>query len=151
MTIQPDLVLYDRSGRLAVMVEVKTKRGTTKEWATQLRRNLLAHDEAILRAPFFLLVTPDRLYLWKSMKGDAGPEPLLLPPQFELDARPLFSPYLERAALELEQISAQAFELVVMSWLGDLTRRDSSGQTRLDDSGLPEAARDGRIAAPIAA
>ena len=151
MSNRPDLVLYDRTGRLVAVVEVKAKRGTSREWAARLRQTLLAHDEAFSRAPFFLLATPDRLYLWKAGAGDSSQEASLAMPQLELDAKPLFGPYLERSGLRLENVGGEAFELVVMSWLGDLTRREASEPSRLDATGLPEAAREGRIADPIAA
>jgi len=44
-------------------------------------------------AVFFLLVTRDRLYLWK----DAGTDPVELPPAHEVDAEAIFAPYFDRA------------------------------------------------------
>ena len=62
-----DLALYNRDGQLIAVVEVKNKLGTSAIWAAQLRRNILAHG-GFQNAPYFLLMTPDRIYLWK----DAG-------------------------------------------------------------------------------
>ena len=152
MATRPDFVLYDRHGRLAAIVEVKAKRGTSSRWAAEFRRNLLAHD-AFQQAPFFLLITPDKVYLWKetSRPGGAGSSPI--PPDYELDAKSLFRRYLERAGLNPEDVSGQAFELIVMSWLGDLILQlpDVTQQPELEDSGLPQAAKDGRVAYPAAA
>ena len=62
MTSSADLTLYDRDGRLIAVAEVKNKQGTSREWAAKLRRNILAHGRHY-NADFFLLVTPDRLYI----------------------------------------------------------------------------------------
>ncbi|HEX6903769.1 MAG TPA: hypothetical protein VF789_28925 [Thermoanaerobaculia bacterium] len=151
MANEPDFTLYDRYGRLTAVVEVKAKRGTSSAWAAEFRRNLLEYD-AFRYAPFFLFVTPDRLYLWKDGHGnDAKADPV--PPDYELDAYPLFAPYLEKTDLKLEQITSEAFELIVMSWLRDLMLqlRDIPSQAQLEDSGLSEAAKDGRITYPAAA
>jgi len=43
MSSSADLALYDRNGQLTAVAEVKNKLGTSREWATQLRRNILAH------------------------------------------------------------------------------------------------------------
>jgi hypothetical protein len=152
MATRPDFVLYDRHGRLAAIVEIKAKRGTSSRWAAEYRRNLLAY-EAFQHAPFFLLITPDRLYLWKEAPRTAGAESLPIPPDLALDAKSLFRRYLERTGLKMEAVSGQAFELIVMSWLGDLILQlpDAIRQAELEDSGLPQAAKDGRIAYPAAA
>ncbi len=92
MSPRADLALYDRDGQLTVAVEVKNKLGTSAEWAAKLRRNLLAHG-GFYGGSFFLLVTPDRVYLWKG----AGAEPDLSPPPYEIDATPLFASYFTRA------------------------------------------------------
>jgi hypothetical protein len=153
MATQPDFFLYDRIGRLAAVIEISAKRGTSSEWAAEFRRNILAYFEAFRGAPLFLLVTPDRLYLWKDAPTDLEDESPPVPPDYEVDGGPLFSRYLERTRLKLEEISRPAFELIVMSWLGDLIRQtpDVLGIDGLEDSGLPEAARDGRLAEPVAA
>ena len=85
-----DLVLYNRDGKLIAVAEVKTKFGTSREWAAQLRRNVLAHG-GYRNADFFLLVTPDKLYVWK----DAGVEPTAVLPNYVIDARPLLKPYFK--------------------------------------------------------
>jgi hypothetical protein len=150
---QPDFFLYDRIGRLAAVIEVRNRRGTSGQWAAELRRNLLAHFEAYRDAPFFLLATPERLYIWKDAPTDLAEESLPVLPDYEVDARPLFSPYLERSGRKLEEIHGPTFELVVLSWLGDLTReaQDAGKVVELKGSGLPDAAKDGRISDPLAA
>src|SRR5690349_14383827 len=71
MASRPDITLYDQKGRLLLVVEVKHKRETTPEWAAALRRNLLAH-EGFRQTEYFLVLTPDHLYLWKGLKAEAA-------------------------------------------------------------------------------
>ena len=151
MATQPDFTLYDRYGRLAAVVKVSNTRDTSGEWAAEFRRNLQARG-ASWHAPFFLLVTPLRLYVWKEGAQGAEADAVVLP-DYELDPRPLFEPYLPGIGRKLEGISREAFELLVMSWLGELVFHlpGSSRQAPLEDSGLPEAVKDGRITYPAAA
>ncbi|HEY2293192.1 MAG TPA: hypothetical protein VGM86_21025, partial [Thermoanaerobaculia bacterium] len=113
MSTQPDFFLYDRIGRL-------TFRG----------------------APFFLLVTPGRLYIWKDALTDLNDESPPVPPDYEVDGGLLFCRYLERSRWKLEEIHRPTFELIVMSWLSDLIwqRPDVIGIPALESSGLSEAA-----------
>ncbi len=150
MASQPDFFLYDRIGRLAAVIEVRNRRGTSSQWAAELRRNLLAHFETYRGAPFFLLATPDRLYIWKDAATDLAEDSAPVLPDYEVNAKPLFSRYLEGSGRKLEEIHGPTFELVVLSWLGDLTR-EARGFGELETSGLRDAAQDGRIADPVAA
>jgi hypothetical protein len=84
MSVCADFALYDRNGGLIAVAEVKNKSGTSCEWTAKLRRNMLAHG-GFHRTDFFLLVTSDKLYLWKG----AGTEPAIVQPAFEVDARPI--------------------------------------------------------------
>lgn len=145
MSVSPDFTLYDQNGQLIAVAEVKNKPGTSRDWAAALRRNILAHG-GIRHADFFLLVTPDKLYVWKH----AGPEPTAVPPDFEVDARPVFEPYFKRAGINRDDISGSAFELVVMAWLGDVIRSaeqpgSPNGQYWLAQTGLLDAVKKGRI------
>jgi len=147
-----DLALYDRDGQLAAVAEIKNKIGTSREWAARLRRNILAHG-GFRSIDFFLLVTPDRLYLWK----DAGGEATLVEPTYEVDAHPLLEPYFSRAGVDPADVSGRAFELVVAAWLADLIRSNgppeklADEQTWLAASGLLDAVRNGRVAYEVAA
>lgn len=147
---QTDFALYDRDRRLIALVEAKNKRGTSPEWAAQLRRNFLAHGGNLRGAEFFLLATPDHVYVWKG----AGSEPRPITPTYVVDARPLFDPYFERTGLSLEEAGSQAFELAVGAWLSDLTRaaQDDAGQQAwLVDSHLLDSVRDGWLSYETAA
>lgn len=146
MAWRPDVILYDSLGRSTAVVELKNRRGTSAEWAAELRRNLVAHGLAVA-AEFFLVITPDRIYMWRG----AGLDPRPVPPTAEADAGPLFSPYFEMARVEAGSVSAQAFELVVGAWLADLARGVSAApgaspeqRQRLDPQFFA-AIRDGRI------
>lgn len=141
-----DLALYDRTDRLAAVAEVKNKLGTSHEWAARTRRNILAHG-GLWDTEFFLLVTPDRLYLWK----DAGTAPTEIPPTYVADTQSEFEPYFERAGVEPHNVSGAAFEMLVGSWLGDLIRSEGGAGESADPrgwlvrSGFSAAVKDGRI------
>ena len=146
MVAYADLALYDRSGRLTAVAEIKNRFGTSREWAAQTRRNILAHGGSC-NADFFLLVTPDRLYLWK----DAGTAPVRIPPTYEADTQSEFAPYFQRAGLDPRHVSGHAFDLLVAAWLADVTRSEGTAEKFAGDrswlarSGFHTAIKDGRI------
>jgi hypothetical protein len=140
-----DLSIYSRDGRLRAAVLISGVRKTSPGWAAEYRRNLLAHGP-LPPGDFFLIVTPDRVYLWK----DAGTEPAVVPPDYAIDGRPIFSPYLEQTSLELDKINKLTFELLVDSWFTDLiwlrpAEDLARSQSWLVESGFLAAVRDGRV------
>lgn len=147
-----DLALYNRDGQLIAVVEVKNKLGTSALWAAQLRRNILAHG-GFQNVPYFLLMTPDRIYLWK----DAGTDPVPTSPTYERAAQGIFSPYFNKSAIEPSEVSSAAFELIVTAWLGNLVRtadkpEDLTSEVAwLVESGLLGAIQDGRLEYEVAA
>jgi hypothetical protein len=153
MTLE-DLILYHPNGWPIAAVDIRAKLGTTPEWATKLRRNLLAHGGAV-PARYFLVITPDRVYLWEG----GGTEPAELPPTHVVDAGPIFRRYFAAANLDPDAVRGTAFELVVDTWLAELTRADSAdieqGVVQASDellrSGLVDAIRNARLEYPAAA
>ncbi len=146
MSTRADLALYSSHSRLIAIVEIKSKIGTSLTWAAMTRRNILAHGD-IDGVDFFLLVTPDRLYMWK----DAGTKPVPVPPTHKADTTAEFAPYFESSGVSPESVSGHAFELVVGAWLGDVMRsaRRANENTdtlrRLVESGLLTAVKDGHL------
>lgn len=141
-----DLALYDRNGQLTALAEIKKKPETSREWAAQLRRNMLAHG-GLRSVPYFLLITPDRLYIWK----DAGDEPVPVEPTYVVSTPSLLQPYFDRTDVAPGTVSGPAFELIVGAWLADLLRleelpiQDEEDQGWLLESGLFDAVKQGRI------
>ena len=146
-----DLAVYNHDDELVLIVEVKTKLDASREWATRLRRNILAHG-ILPSAKFFLLALPDRFYLWK----DAGNNLAEIEPTYTIDARPILTPYFEQAGVAPDQISGVSFELIVSSWLSELVHSDKipegDGAVRnwLIESGLYNAVVGGRLAHEVA-
>ena len=142
--MRADLVAYDKDGQLVVVVEVKNKTGTSRQWSVQMRRNIYAHG-FWPKTRYFLLVLPDRFYLWKN----APNTPEVVEPDYELDALVLLKPYYERSGLSPEDLSGAGFELLVASWLSELMQTgvalSADQQSWLVDSGLLEAISGGRL------
>lgn len=146
MGYQTDFVVHSREGGIALLVEAKGKRGASAQWAAELRRNMLAHGE-LPRSEYFLVAVPDRLYLWRG----AGASDRL--PDHNGPASAVFSPYLSQDGPEIGTLSEWGLELVVSSWLHDLTGGSLRPGTRdarwLHDSGLLDSLRGGRVAAEV--
>src|SRR5579859_4465047 len=104
-----DFVAYDREGRVVLLAEAKSRRGTSENWAARLRRNMLSHGVLPL-AKYFLIATPERMYLWKQDR----PNPADVPPEFTIDATKVFQPYFQKLAQEPSTIGPEAFELLVL-------------------------------------
>lgn len=156
MAIRPgsvwDLSIKNRDGQLALVVEVKRKRNVSPEWAAQLRRNILAHG-TFPKAPYFLMVFPDKLYLWSPAEAYQDQSE----PAYAVDASPILQPYFERAGVTADQISGTSLELIVASWLGEmihseqLTESIDNSQRWLIDSGLYAAVAGGNFGNEAAA
>ncbi|MEH2276089.1 MAG: hypothetical protein V7K40_15205 [Nostoc sp.] len=140
-----DLSVDNRNGQLTLVVEVKSKLNASPEWAARLRRNILAHGTFIM-APYFLMVFPDRFYLWTDADVRLDSEPT-----YTIDAQPILHRYFEQARVKADQISGQSLELIVASWLGEIIHSEKTpedineSQQWLIDSGLYAALAGGRF------
>jgi hypothetical protein len=143
MIFKPDLVVYSPMEELQLVVEVKTKRGASDEWASRLRRNLIAHS-IVPKAKFFLLALPEYLWLWRDTHTAND-----VPADFKVPTRDVLGPYLHYWPQDFPTEST--FELLVKSWLSDLTNTHLSKETVppelrwLFDSGLYESIRFGNV------
>jgi hypothetical protein len=108
----PDIVAFDKNGQLALTAEVKNKRGTSKEWASRMRRNMFAHGLSP-SAPFCLLALPDKFYLWKNTDRPSN----ILEPIQEVDPRSFLQPYYEKLGVSPDKLNGKTFEFIVAAWL----------------------------------
>jgi hypothetical protein len=118
-----DFTVYDDAGRPRATVEAKRSLGTDAAWAAQLRRNWLARG-LIPAADVFVLVLPDRLYMWH------GSPPAGALPDVDVDARPLFAPYFQRVDTTPGRIYPEAFDMLVAWWLEDLASPTATDERR---------------------
>lgn len=141
-----DLSVGNRNGQLALVVEIKRKTDVSPEWAAKLRRNILAHG-TFPKAPYFLMVFPDKFYLWSNAEAYQDQSE----PTYTIDASPILQPYFERAGVAADQISGASLELIVTSWLGEIIHSDQlpenidASQQWLIESGLYAALVGGKL------
>jgi hypothetical protein len=141
-----DLSVDNRNGQLALVVEVKRKTNVSPEWAAKLRRNILAHG-IFPKAPYFLMVFPDKFYLWSNAEAYQDQSE----PTYTIDASPILQPYFERAGVTADQISGASLELVVTSWIGEIIHSNQlpenidASQQWLIESGLYAALAGGKF------
>jgi len=115
-----DILAFDRNGQLALIAEVKNKRGTSTAWAAKMRRNMFAHG-LLPHAPFFLLALPDVFYLWKN----TGRTPELIEPSQRIDPNPFLQRYYQISGILPTDLTGRSFELIVTSWLNQVLRAKS--------------------------
>ena len=137
-----DIAVYSRDDQLKLIVEVKSYKNATDEWAAKLRRNLLV-DGFIPASEFFLLVLPEYSYLWRRCES--------------LDAVPADYKFSTRDALQLrgdsanpDKLNSFGLEMLTSSWLNALAVSQVSRDEvpELDwvfDSGLYDSIKDGSV------
>ncbi len=139
-----DLAVYNQDNQLVLVVEIKNKLNTSSEWAEKLRRNMLAHG-TFPKAPYFLMVFPDKFYLWTGAAAQVDE----IQPTYNIDARPFLQPDFEQAGVSANDITGQSLELIVASWLSKiihsekLTEEIDDSQRWLIESGLYTAVAGG--------
>ena len=85
-------------------------------------------------AKYFLIATPERMYLWRQDRHDLAE----VPPAFTIDAEKVFQPYFQKLHQEPLNVGPEAFELVVLTWLTDIARPGEPNRKEGPSSGLSE-------------
>jgi len=118
----------------------------SRDAAVALRRHYLEHG-SLFQAPFFLLVSQDKGYLWNQQGSGTGN----LDPIAELPMQRVTARYLP-SRNGTDRLPEEVQELVVTQWLADLT--SPAGQTpeeeperTLADAGFLQLVRGGTVEA----
>lgn len=142
-----DVAVYSPDNRLQLVVEVKKRPRTQAnltEWATNVRRNLMAHSGIPNTAYFLLAVFPDSLFLWKN----SDPFDIEKAPDYEAGVPDTLKAYFDELASSPDNASEYHLEMVTTSWLKDLAKSARSNDPSLQwvyDSGLYEAIKNGLV------
>ena len=144
MNNRPDIAVFSSDDRLQLVVDVKELVDKTADWAAHMRRNLLAHA-AVPAAPFFMLVLPDHMWIWKD-SGDVNARQ----PDLQLDTAQVLRRYLPRRDNSESTVGGSALELSLVAWLEELSNADPSALSapwtaRLAETGLLDCIRNGEI------
>src|SRR5260370_37434292 len=71
-TFRPDILILSPEDLPITVVEVKNRQDLTREVATALQRNIIIHS-LLPQTPFFLLISQDVGFLWKSATSPDTP------------------------------------------------------------------------------
>jgi hypothetical protein len=142
-----DVAVYSPDNRLQLVVEVKKTPRTQanlKEWATKVRRNLMAHSGIPNSAYFLLAVFPDSLFLWKN----SDPFDLEKAPDYEERVPDTLKAYFDELPSSPDNASEDHLVMVTTSWLKDLAKSARSKDPSFQwvyDSGLYDAIKNGSV------
>jgi len=144
-----DVLVNNHYGQPTLIVEVKSKINTSSEWVAKLRRNILAHG-ILPSVPYFLIVFPDKFYLW--INNSEVNQLEVKEPDYIVGASSIIQPYYEQSGIKANQITEKSLEIIVVSWLEELinapklTEKDLEQDHKwLIDSGLYDALVGGKI------
>jgi|GEM_PF-2594533 len=120
----PDFIVLGRSG--IAFIEVKKKLNSDALWAEQTYfMQTEAYNTTTLpyasysknpQRAFFLLIVPDRIYLWCGFPQTSKHSP----PDYTIEATEIFKPYFHDTATTQETAHPMTFEWIVKQWLFDL-------------------------------
>lgn len=147
MSYRSDITIQDRAGRTVAVVEVKNQSGLSTEAATDLRRTLADYG-LFFSAPYFLLLSQQRGYLWTPKEAlDPGAQPSYTFPMQQVVAK--YWPGLPST----ERLRSSELELMVRNWLTALTWGAADAREEPDRTlalaGFLESIRDGEVAAQL--
>jgi hypothetical protein len=140
-----DFILFRPDRRLVAAVQANGQFNTSAQWAAEFRRNLLVRG-GIPPLEYFLIVTPDTVYLWQ----DSDVEPVVRLPDAVIPARPHLARYVDGTRVRLETVDPTIFKMIVEFWLSDLGYPVSEAAeialaNGFDGIGLIEAVRGGKM------
>lgn len=110
---RPDILIKNPQGFPIAVVEVKNQQNLSRDVATKLRRNMVAHG-FLAQIPYFLLASQDVGFLWKEPKHVSFDAP----PTYEFPMDKVVARYLKREPGQ--RLYGAELELVVLQWLTDL-------------------------------
>jgi hypothetical protein len=121
---QPDFEVMSPDGSFFLLVEAKYRENTSSSWAARLRRNFFAHGAEHSARPF-LLVTPDKLFLWEHRDAPKLEEQL---PDYEASAVEVLAPFTAALSQKAGLLggAARTFEFAVSQWLSTLVSSENA-------------------------
>lgn len=134
-----DFAVYDDHGRLSAVLEAKRRFGTDSSWARAWHKTLVENMDQPAGASV-VLITPERIYAWRSGAGAAAE------PDWVLDAVPWFAPYFTRLKIPVAEVHPHVFEQIVGMWLRDVVQRELPvGPDAGGGEGLLDILRGGQV------
>lgn len=126
-------------------VQASSQPGTSAQWAAEFRRNLLMGGE-IPPLAYFLIVTPEFIYLWK----DSDAEPVVRLPDAVIPAASHLARFVKGTPVCLDKVDPTIFKMIVDFWLSDLgwpasEAADIALANGFEGIGFIEAVRGGKM------
>lgn len=140
MTAHTDITVRASNGEVIAAVEVKNLPGLDALRADDVRRNLLSQG-AVPPVRFFLLISQERGFLWRSSAVSDARQPIEFP---MTGITAVYAPGIAAG----ERLRGAELELAVMAWLSDLARGvplpapAQAASSILDAAGFLDAVRE---------
>jgi len=133
--LSQDIKVFDRSGKLKVLGQVRGYRETSTEWATELLPDILMDEH---RPPYLVLVTRDQTYFWR----DPVNHPV---PAYSIATNELLKEYLQPLQRSAADVGNTGLGMLLFDWIADARRNPSRIPERLAAIGFSDAIHNGRL------
>jgi len=148
-----DVAVFNRHNDLVLVVEIKNKIGTSKSWAVNMYDKLLKYS-SIPEVPYFMMMLPDKVYLWKSDKGQLV---------HIFDTYNILKPYADLSDLKLSDVNTDNsddfvhkkrevlqkhynLQEICANWLESVAENGlKHTEPEIAQTGLSESIRGGRV------
>jgi hypothetical protein len=139
LTQRSDLVVQTKDGQPVAAVEIKNRPNMSRDIATEMHRNMIAHG-LLQQVPYFLLVSQEKGFLWKG----ADAKSTRAQPDYEFPMDKVIARHWNDGPPP--RLTDTALELLIRSWLlglavGDEEAKNEPEQT-LAKSGFLDAIKD---------
>jgi hypothetical protein len=139
---EADLVIKTAEGQPIAVVEVKSRKNLSRDVVSEIRNNMLARGLPA-RIPYFLLLSPDKGYLWVGEKqGDPD-----LPSVYEFPMDKVIARYSPKEPGQ--RLFGSELELLVLQWLTHLSlnpqEANEEPERTLERAGFNDAIKDSMV------
>ena len=142
-TLDLDFIVTGVDGRPIVLGEIRRETDVDERWANEYRQNLSAMGP-VHQAEYFMLVCPDRTFLWNDAWN------LERKPICEISTASYLEPILDAAGYTLADANESLLQFAVREWLGTLIDPKSSDLSEAEtkwirEIGLDQAIKGGSV------
>jgi len=136
-----DMIIYGSRQMPVAFIELKNKKSMDESFAMEFKKNVLQNN-GYINAPYFLLISQEKGFLWKNVNSDIDE-----PPTLSFNMKEVMEKYMPDK--EIHWLKKTELELVTLKWLVELAylreAPENTAEESLLGSGFLQAIKGGSV------